>query len=100
MSPGEKGTVGQVIVCGRDDTFHPVLALDFSQFLADVADEMERGNTKIATPDPDWGPEFNIAAPATHHFNNVGANWSRCKLGLRTLSKKDEAMWKRHRSRK
>jgi cell wall assembly regulator SMI1 len=95
--PGEKGTIGQIIVCGRDDTFHPVLALDFAQFLADVAEEMELGNAKIEPHDPEDGPEFNIAAPATHHFNSVGANWSRCKLGLRTLSEKDEELWNRNR---
>jgi cell wall assembly regulator SMI1/predicted DNA-binding WGR domain protein len=94
MSPGELGAEGQVIVCGRDDTFHPVLALSWAQFLTDVADELERGNWNIEYHESEDDYEFNLGVPRNRHFHNVGANWSRCKLGLRELSSDDEAIWK------
>jgi cell wall assembly regulator SMI1 len=99
MAPASGGTIGQVIVCGRDDTFHPVLAVDWAQFLTDVADEMERGNWRVEYHEADNDYEFNLGVPPTSHFHDVGANWSRCKLGLRKLSSDDEAVWKR-RARK
>lgn len=95
LAPGPHGAHGQVIVCGRDDTFHPVLAWDWAQFLTDIATELERGNWRIGEEDPDYGPEFNLAVPKQTHFHVAGINWSRCKLGLRKLAKVDEAVWKK-----
>jgi cell wall assembly regulator SMI1 len=99
LAPGPNGKRGQIIVCGRDDTFHPVLARDWAQFLADIATELERGNWSIEEHkyDRKTDYEFNLAAPKQQHFHEVGANWSRCKLGLRKLSKQDETVWNKRR---
>lgn len=80
MAPGSCGTIGQIMICGRDDTFHPVLAADWAQFLTDVADEMERRNWRIEYHESDNDYEFNVDAPRTIHVHDVGAHWSRCKL--------------------
>jgi cell wall assembly regulator SMI1 len=97
LAPGDAGQRGQVIVCGRDDTFHPVLAWDWAQFLTDIADEMEYGNYRIDYHESEDDYEFNLGVPKTSHFHEVGANWSRCKLGMRKLSKEHEAIWKKRR---
>jgi len=98
LNPGPNGTRGQVIVCGRDDTFHPVLAVNFAQFLSDVATELERGNFIIEKPEVE--PIFYMAKPTQEHFHVAGANWSRAKLGLRKLSKDDEKVWNQRRLKK
>jgi cell wall assembly regulator SMI1 len=94
LNPGPKGTRGQVIVFGRDDEFHTVLALSWGQFLTDMADELEAGNFRLDTKDPDY-PEFNVDDPFEQHFHSAGIKWSRAKLGLRKLSAADEKPWKK-----
>jgi cell wall assembly regulator SMI1 len=94
LDPGPKGTTGQVIIFGRDDEFHPVLARNWAQFLTDLADELERGNFRIDNADPNY-PAFNLGDPYKTHFHSVGMHWSRGKLGLRRLSKTDQAKWKK-----
>lgn len=97
LNPEPKGTRGQVIVFGRDDEFHPVLALSWGQFLTDLADELEAGNCRLDTSgDPEF-PEFKPDDPYKKHFHSVGMYWSRGKLGLRRLSAADQRRWdKRH----
>jgi cell wall assembly regulator SMI1 len=92
LNPGPKGTRGQVIKFGRDDEFHTVLALSWGQFLADIADELEAGNYRLDTTDPDY-PEFDLDDPHRKHFHSVGIYWSRGKLGLRRLSATDQRPW-------
>jgi cell wall assembly regulator SMI1 len=94
LNPGPQGRRGQVIVFGRDDMFHPVLALSWGQFLTDLADELEAANFRIELTDPDY-PEFNLDDPHRHHFHSIGGYWSRGKLGLRTLAGADEKVWKK-----
>jgi cell wall assembly regulator SMI1 len=94
LNPGPKGKRGQVIVFGRDDEFHTVLALSWGQFLTDLADELEAGNYRLDMTDPNY-PEFNPDDPTTQHFHSIGIYWSRGKLGLRTLSAADQKPWRR-----
>lgn len=94
LNPGPKGTRGQVIVFGRDDEFHPVLALSWGQFLTDLADEFEAGNYRLDMSDPDY-PVLSPDDPHTGHFHSVGRFWSRAKLGLRRLAVADQRRWKR-----
>jgi cell wall assembly regulator SMI1 len=94
LNPGPKGTRGQVIVFGRNDEFHPVLALSWGQFLTDLADELEAENYRLDTTDRDY-PQFNPDDPHTKHFHSVGICWSRGKLGLRRLSAADQRQWDR-----
>jgi cell wall assembly regulator SMI1 len=99
LNPGPKGRRGQVIVFGRDDEFHPVLALSWGQFLTDLADELDAGNFRLDLTDPDY-PAFNPDDPDTKHFHSVGMYWSRGKLGLRRLSAADRKAWKKHGGRR
>lgn len=92
LNPGPKGTHGQVIVFGRDDEFHRVLALSWGQFLTDLADELEAGNYGLDMTDQDY-PEFHPDDPHTKHFHGIGIYWSRGKLGLRRLSSADQLRW-------
>ena len=92
LNPGPKGTRGQVIKFGRDDEFHTVLALSWGQFLTDIADELEAGNFRLDTSDPDR-PELDLDDPHRKHFHSVGIYWSRGKLGLRKLSAADTKPW-------
>ena len=92
LSPGELGSVGQVIVCDRDG-FHPVLALSWAQFLVDIAEELERGNWRIDQHGGE-GIEFNLGTPKNGHFHDVGVDWSRRKLAIRKPSGDNETIWK------
>jgi cell wall assembly regulator SMI1 len=94
LNPGPKGCRGQVIVFGRDDEFHPVLALSWGQFLTDLADELEAGNYRLDLTDPDY-PNLKPDDPPTAHFHSIGIYWSRGKLGLRRLSAADEKQWRK-----
>lgn len=94
LNPGPAGTRGQVIVFGPDDEFHSVLALGWGQFLTDLAGELEAGNYRLDLTDPDY-PEFTPDDPHRPHFHSVGGYWSRGKLGLRTLTRADEKVWKK-----
>lgn len=94
LNPGPKGTRGQVIVFGRDDEFHTVLALSWGQFLTDLADELEAGNFRIDRSDPD-DPDLKPDDPHAKHFHSVGIYWSRGKLGLRRLSAANAKLWKK-----
>jgi cell wall assembly regulator SMI1 len=96
LNPGPRGRRGQVIVFGRNDDFHPVLALSWGQFLTDLADELEAGNFRTDLTDPDY-PEFYPDEPHRHHFHSIGADWSRGKLGLRRLSGVNGRVWKKWR---
>lgn len=91
LDPGDLGVAGQVIVCDRNG-FHPVLALSWSQFLADIAAELERGNWRLRGLG--GAVEFSLGSPRNAHFHDVGADWSRRKLGLRKLDKENESIWK------
>ncbi len=79
---------------GRDDEFHTVLALSWGQFLTDLADELEAGNFRLDTSDPEY-PEFSVDDPFRQHFHSVGMYWSRGKLSLRRLSSTNEKLWKK-----
>lgn len=92
LNPGPKGTRGQVIIFGRDDEFHSVLASSWGQFLTDLADELEAGNYRLDLTDPDY-PEFSPDDPHRDHFHSIGIFWSRGKLGLRRLSTADQKQW-------
>jgi hypothetical protein len=94
LNPGPKGTRGQVIVFGRDDEFHTVLALSWGQFLTDLADELEASNFRLDLSDPDY-PDLKPDDPHTNHFHSIGIYWSRGKLGLRKLSAANEKLWKK-----
>ncbi len=94
LHPGPKGTHGQVIVFGRDDEFHTVLALSWGQFLTDLADELEAGNYRLDMTDPAY-PEFTPDSPRSQHFHSIGIYWSRGKLGRRKLTGADAKMWKK-----
>ena len=95
LNPGPKGRRGQVIIFGRDDQFHPVLALSWGQFLTDLAEELEAGNFRLDLSNPDY-PILESGVPTTKHFHMIGAHWSRGKLGLRSLSAVDQEAWKQH----
>jgi cell wall assembly regulator SMI1 len=92
LNPGPRGTRGQVIVFGRDDVFHTVLALSWGQFLTDLANELESGNFRLDMSDPDY-PDFTPDDPHKKHFHSIGICWSRGKLGLRKLSAADQRQW-------
>jgi cell wall assembly regulator SMI1 len=92
LNSGPKGTRGQVIVFGRDDEFHTVLALSWGQFLTDLADELEAGNFRLDLADPEY-PDLKPDDPHTGHFHSVGIYWSRGKLGLRRLSAANAKLW-------
>jgi cell wall assembly regulator SMI1 len=94
LNPGPKGTRGQVIVFGRDDEFHTVLALSWGQFLTDLADELESGNYQLDVTDPEY-PDLKPDDPHTKHFHSIGIYWSRGKLGLRKLTTANEKLWKK-----
>jgi cell wall assembly regulator SMI1 len=94
LNPGPKGTRGQVLVVGRDDEFHTVLALSWGQFLTDLADELEAGNFRLDLTDPEY-PDLKPDDPHTGHFHSIGIYWSRGKLGLRKLSAANAKMWKK-----
>jgi cell wall assembly regulator SMI1 len=96
LNPGPKGTRGQVIVFGRDDEFHTVLALSWGQFLTDLANELEAGNFRLEQDEnyPD-DSVFTIDDPHHNHFHSVGIYWSRAKLGLRSLSVANKKLWKK-----
>lgn len=98
LNPGPAGTPGQVIVFGRDDEFHTVLALSWGQFLTDLADELEAGNYRLGLADQDY-PEFNPDDPHTQHFHSIGIHWSRGKLGRRRLAGPDAKAWRKWRGR-
>jgi cell wall assembly regulator SMI1 len=94
LNPGPEGTRGQVIVFGRDDEFHTVLALSWGQLLTDLADELEAGNFRPHPPGS-GRPWFDIDDPHRKHFHSVGIYWSRAKLGLRRLSAANAKLWKK-----
>jgi cell wall assembly regulator SMI1 len=94
LNPGPKGTRGQVIVFGRDDEFHTVLALSWGQFLTDLADELEAGNFRLDLTDPDY-PNLEPDDPHRKHFHSIGIYWSRGKLGMRALSAANKKLWKK-----
>lgn len=94
LNPGPKGTHGQVIVFGRDDEFHTVLALSWGQFLTDLADELEAGNFRLDLTDPEY-PDLKPDDPHAGHFHSVGIYWSRGKLGLRRLSAANAKLWRK-----
>ncbi|HZZ79660.1 MAG TPA: SMI1/KNR4 family protein [Gemmataceae bacterium] len=54
LNPGPRGTRGQVIIFGRDDELHSVLALSWGQFLTDLADELQAGNWRLDATDQDY----------------------------------------------
>lgn len=92
LNPGPNGKRGQVIIFGRDDELHCVLALSWGQFLTDLADELDQGNFSLDNSDPEY-PEFNVKVPRSKHFHQIGMAWSRGKLGLKRLSKDDKTTW-------
>jgi cell wall assembly regulator SMI1 len=92
LAPGPKGRQGQIIIFGRDDEFHPVLAWSWAQFLTDLADELEAGNFRLDKTDPDY-PAFNVEEPFFSHFHQTGRYWSRGKLGLKKLSGSAQKAW-------
>lgn len=91
LSPGLKGRVGQLIVCGRRDNVRSVLAWDLGQLVSDIAAELLRGNWKIEGKED--GPILSLANPYTCYLVDIGLTWSRHKLGMSTLSSEDQAIW-------
>ena len=79
----------------HDDLFHIVLARSWSQFLTDLADELEAGNFWLDLTDPKYPNLTPADAPAS--FHNVVLRWSRAKLGLRRLSREDQEIWTEQR---
>ena len=75
LAPGEHGTVGQIIVCGRDDLTHYVAAHSFSHFLRHMLDELtggnfiirRQGNRTLFTDVP--MVEFKPKTPKVDHFH-------------------------------
>jgi cell wall assembly regulator SMI1 len=95
LEPGPAGTLGQVINFGRDEEKHCVLAWSWSQFLTDLADELEAGNHGVE-PGNQWeGPRFDLLEPKVNHFLQASMPWSRAKLGQRRLSGADAQLWRK-----
>lgn len=67
LAPGSKGTLGQVIVFGRDEDKKFVAAPSWAAFLNDIADELERGNYLM----DDEQRDFNIKVPRVKHFHQA-----------------------------
>lgn len=65
LDPGEKGTVGQVINFGADESVKFVLADDFQTFLNWLMTQLESGNYIV--DNEGWG-SFNTMNPETQHF--------------------------------
>jgi cell wall assembly regulator SMI1 len=53
-APGPKGTIGQVINCGRDDEIRYRIAPNFTDFMAFVATQFQKGHVQVRPEDPDW----------------------------------------------
>ncbi len=95
LNPASRGHQGQVIAFGVDDGFHPVVALDWAQFLTDVADELERGNYYFEANNT-GELEFSMAWPQQNcSFFSSAIYWSRAKLSLVDLDEEDEVLWRR-----
>lgn len=58
LEPGQKGNVGQVINCGRDDKLMYVLAKDINEFMSIFKEFLESGKIKIVN-DPDLGKRLS-----------------------------------------
>jgi cell wall assembly regulator SMI1 len=80
LDPGPHGTMGQVIDFGREEEDKCVLARRWGHFLADVADELERGNFLIEKHAS--GSEFTLMFPSVRHFLEARREWSKAKLGI------------------
>jgi cell wall assembly regulator SMI1 len=80
LSPDTGGVVGQVIVFGRDDMKHYVLARSFSEFLRLILDSLEAGNFKIErNGDQPWYSdaemiELKTKKPKVDHFHVAAAD--------------------------
>jgi cell wall assembly regulator SMI1 len=81
FAPGPKGVSGQVINFGRDEEYKVVLAWSWGWFLADLADELERGNFRH--PDDRYGLVLVNPDPPHGSFYNIKTEWSKAKLGGR-----------------
>lgn len=58
LAPNLDGQRGQVIVFGRDESYHYVLSATWGEFLANYADDLRDGNFKVALEDGSDIPEF------------------------------------------
>lgn len=58
LEPGQKGDVGQVINCGRDDKSMHTLAKDINEFMSIFKEFLESGEIKVVN-DPDLGKRLS-----------------------------------------
>lgn len=58
LAPNLDGVRGQVIVFGKDESYHYVLAPTWGEFLANYADDLRDGNFEIIFEDSSEIPEF------------------------------------------
>ncbi|MCE9560794.1 MAG: SMI1/KNR4 family protein [Planctomycetes bacterium] len=72
LAPGLKGTVGQVIIFGRDEKRKCVLASGWAEFLADYATFLESEAVSDLDPDPDvWGDICRAALGRGHPHDRL-----------------------------
>ena len=98
LVPDVRGTTGQVIVFGRDERIHPVLANSWAQFLCDLADELEDGNFQFHIEDEDEPPIFQLPQQPDH-FHDAALDWSIAKMGIGKLSKAESQLVKKFAQR-
>lgn len=72
LAPDDDGTVGQVIVFGREEHTKYVLAPSFRAYLRQVADELKRGNFVLEEEAPgEWSLNIGHPEGTTHYFDAV-----------------------------
>ena len=82
LCPEKKGKTGQVFVLSLHEKLRTVLALNWAQFLTDIADELERGNFTIGDADPNER-SFSLAWPTDcDSLPAASRHWSKAKLAL------------------
>ncbi len=79
LDPGPNGVWGQVIHFGRDQYEKFVLALNWAQFLEDIADEMEAGNI-VLVPYARGEPQLSRAGHNDVGFFHYCKEWALAKL--------------------
>lgn len=80
LSPAKKGRTGQVFVLNLHEKLRTVLALDWAQFLTDIADELERGNFTLRDVNLNER-SFSLAWPADcDSLTAASQHWSKAKL--------------------
>lgn len=83
LDPGPNGVFGQVINFGRNEEVKCVLATSWTQFLSDVADELEAGNFMIDLLEEHQ--EFRMVRPRHGTLRANFREWAAAKLAGRLL---------------